>query len=176
MGPARRRLWLHKDSAAPRFAIADAPDPWDWEAARRWCRSVAARCTGPDAADDVAQEAVLRAWRARDSCLDPERPWGWLAQITRREAVRHAERRRDVADEPPDVAAGPEPPESVLPRLALQDALAGLGALDRRLLRLHYEHDVGVTALSELCELTPGAVRVRMHRARAAVRAVLEEP
>jgi DNA-directed RNA polymerase specialized sigma24 family protein len=74
------------------------------------------------------------------------------------------------------VAGGVEPPESVLPRLAVRDALAGLGELDRRLLRLHYELDVGVTALSELCELTPGAVRVRMHRARAAVRTALEEP
>ena len=127
-------------------------------------------------ADDVAQEALLRAWRRRDSCRDPERPWAWLAQITRNEAIRHAERQPRAAEEPRDVAGGPEPPDAVLPRLALQDALSDLGDLDRMLLRAHYELDVGVAALSEMCDLSPGAVRVRMHRARAAVRAVLEEP
>ena len=44
-------------------------------------------------ADDVAQEAVLRAWRARDSCRDAAARDAWLAQITRREVFRYASRR-----------------------------------------------------------------------------------
>jgi RNA polymerase sigma-70 factor, ECF subfamily len=153
----------------------NSSNAWDWDAARRWCRAVAVRCAGPEMADDIAQEAVLRAWRRRDSCRDAAQPWAWLAQITRNEAIRHAERRRDAAGDVPDVAGGPEPAESVLPRLALTDALSVLGELDRRLLRLHYELDVGVAALAQLCGLSPGAVRVRMHRARAVVRAAIEE-
>jgi DNA-directed RNA polymerase specialized sigma24 family protein len=83
-------------------------------------------------ADDVAQEALLRAWRRRDSCRDPERPWAWLAQITRNEAIRHAARQPGAGDEPPDVAGGPEPPDAVLPRLALQDALARAEDAEKR--------------------------------------------
>jgi RNA polymerase sigma-70 factor (ECF subfamily) len=150
-------------------------DSWDWDAVRRWCRGVAVRCAGAQAADDIAQEAALRAWRRRDSCRDPARPWAWLSQITRNEAIRHAERQRDVPSEVPELAGAPEPAESVLPRLAMDDALSGLGELDRRLLRLHYELDVGVAALAQLCGLSPGAVRVRMHRARTTVRAAIEE-
>jgi RNA polymerase sigma factor (sigma-70 family) len=153
----------------------NSPDAWDWDAIRRWCRRVAVRCAGPEMADDIAQEAALRAWRRRDSCRDPAQPWAWLAQITRNEAIRHAARRREAASDVPDLAGAPEPAESVLPRLALDDALSGLGELDRRLLRLHYELDVGVAALADLCGLSPGAVRVRMHRARATVRAAIEE-
>ena len=163
------------DHAHPDSPVAGSADAWDWAAIRRWCRVVAVRCAGPEVADDIAQEAALRAWRRRDSCRDPAQPWAWLAQITRNEAIRHAQRRRDAASDVPDVAGAPEPAESVLPRLALDDALAGLGELDRRLLRLHYEHDVGVAALAQLCGMSPGAVRVRMHRARAAVRAAIEE-
>lgn len=151
-------------------------ESWDWSAIRRWCRGVAIRFAGPEMADDIAQEAVLRAWRRRDSCRDPSQPWAWLAQITRNEAIRHAQRQGAPPSEVPDVAGGPEPADSVLPRLALRDALEGLGELDRRLLRLHYELDVGVATLAKLHGLSPGAVRVRMHRARAAVRAVIEEP
>lgn len=150
-------------------------ESWDWNAIRRWCRGVATRCAGPDLADDIAQEALLRAWRRRDSCRDPSHPWPWLAQITRNEAIRLAQRQGAPPCEVPDVAGAPEPPDAVLPRLAVRDALACLGDLDRRLLRLHYELDFGVSALAQMYGLSPGAVRVRMHRARSVLRAVIGE-
>ena len=146
---------------------------WDWAEARRWCRRVALRYADAVAADDIAQEAVLRAWRARRSCRDPGRPWSWLAQITRHEASRYASRRREEPIDPPEPSEGAEELGPVLERLAVDHALSTLGELDRLLLRLHYDRDLSVDAIANMCGITPSAVKVRMHRARAALRGVL---
>ena len=46
---------------------------------RSFCFSQALRVVDArDAADEAAQEAIVRAWRHRDSCRQPEQPFGWL--------------------------------------------------------------------------------------------------
>src|SRR5471032_870805 len=45
-------------------------------------------------AEDVVQEALLRAWRSRDSLKDPAAARGWLLTIVRREHARLYERKR----------------------------------------------------------------------------------
>ena len=50
-------------------------------------------------AEDVVQEALLRAWKSLDSLGDPERLRPWLLTIVRREYLRTFERRRpEVVD------------------------------------------------------------------------------
>src|SRR5215208_83651 len=67
---------------------------WDWEEMRSFCFSQALRVVHcPVAADEAAQEAIVRAWRHRASCRQPEQPHGWLRQIAHNEAVRLACRR-----------------------------------------------------------------------------------
>lgn len=122
---------------------------------------------------------MLRAWRARHSCRDPVRPWAWLTQITRNEAVRYAGHRDAEslgAGEWGTAESADGASDAVVQRLAVEEALSVLGDLDRLLLRLYYERDLSVAALAEMSGLTPGAVKVRMHRARAALRAALAEP
>jgi RNA polymerase sigma factor (sigma-70 family) len=122
----------------------------------------------------VAQEAALRAWRRRHSCRDPTRPWAWLAQITRNEASRQARRRpAEPAGELESAADGLA--DDVVERVAVREAMATLADVDRVLLRGFYEDDLSVSSLADLTGLSPGAVRVRMHRARAALRSVLDE-
>src|SRR5689334_22235968 len=55
----------------------------------------AARLVGPSDADDVVQEALVRAWRRR-STYDERRgaPLPWLLAIVRDRAGRHRTRRR----------------------------------------------------------------------------------
>jgi DNA-directed RNA polymerase specialized sigma24 family protein len=41
---------------------------------------------------------------------------------------------------------------------------------------MHYWHELDTDQLGEILEISPGAVRVRLHRARAALRDVLAGP
>ncbi len=45
-------------------------------------------------AEDVVQEALLRAWRSRDALKDPAAARAWLLTIVRREHARLYERKR----------------------------------------------------------------------------------
>jgi RNA polymerase sigma-70 factor, ECF subfamily len=50
-------------------------------------------------AEDVVQEALLRAWRSRDALKDPAAARGWLFTIVRREHARLYERKRlEISD------------------------------------------------------------------------------
>src|SRR5262245_49792456 len=76
---------------------------WDWAEMRNFCFNHALRIVDcPETADDAAQEAIVRAWRYRESCRSPEQPFAWLRRIAHNEAIRAARRRsRDVpVDEP----------------------------------------------------------------------------
>ena len=64
-----------------------APASVDWVAVRRRCLTEARRRVG-DGAEDVVQEALLRAWRHWDAFASPDSPLPWLLAITRREAYR----------------------------------------------------------------------------------------
>ncbi|HEY1899205.1 MAG TPA: sigma-70 family RNA polymerase sigma factor [Steroidobacteraceae bacterium] len=57
-------------------------------------------------AEDVVQEALLRAWRSRDSLKDPAAARSWLLTIVRREHARLYERKRlEITDLDQVVAA-----------------------------------------------------------------------
>lgn len=57
-------------------------------------------------AEDVVQEALLRAWRSRDALKDPAAARGWLLTIVRREHARLYERKRlEITDLDEVVAA-----------------------------------------------------------------------
>ncbi|HTC52936.1 MAG TPA: sigma-70 family RNA polymerase sigma factor [Steroidobacteraceae bacterium] len=76
-------------------------------------------------AEDVVQEALLRAWRSRDSLKDPAAARGWLLTIVRREHARLYERKRlEITDLDEVIAAedsqlGTESEELVGLRLAI---------------------------------------------------------
>src|SRR5216117_2113559 len=64
---------------------------WDWPNARARCLRLAQRLLRhPDDAEEAVQEAMIRAWRAREECRVPAARTAWLLQITRREAFRLA--------------------------------------------------------------------------------------
>src|SRR3954449_738880 len=76
---------------------------WDWAELRSFCFDHALQVVGNrDSADEAAQEAIVRAWRHRDSCRQPERPFGWLRQTPQNEAFPPARRRPNevLVDEP----------------------------------------------------------------------------
>jgi RNA polymerase sigma-70 factor (ECF subfamily) len=133
---------------------------------------VARRHAHADDCEDIAQEAVARAFRGRAGCATPERPWAWLSVITQREAIRAHERRRiaGLGIEPEERGAPDPRVESLADRDVVRDALAQLDARDRAIVLLHYEHDMTVAAIARTTGVPVGTVKVKLQRSRSKLR------
>jgi RNA polymerase sigma-70 factor (ECF subfamily) len=122
-------------------------------------------------AEDVAQEAYLRAYRALpgfrgDSSFDT-----WLYRITANAAVTQLKRRGrfgDLADDPDAVADLPEatPAADPVDRDEIQRALAALPIAHRVVLLMKDAYGFSIQEIAVELETTEGAVKVRLHRAR----------
>ena len=149
---------------------------WDWGHVHAQCLREAQGVLGPSGtAEDAAQEAAVRAWRRRDSCLTPERPGPWVATIARNEALRLARpARTDPLDEIAEAGAASHE-DAVLGQTDIERALAGLSGVDRELVRGRYWDDLDYRQLGRLLHISEGTARVRLHRALARLRNVLVE-
>jgi RNA polymerase sigma-70 factor (ECF subfamily) len=151
---------------------------WDWEELRRFCFAHALRVVRtPDAADEAAQEAIIRAWRHKDRCRRPEEPFGWLRRIAHNEAVRVVGRRPNevLMPEPLLDETRPGEADAIEERLLLTGALAALSESDRELARLRYYEDLTCATVAERLGTSEASVKVRLHRLRRRLRQGLEE-
>ncbi|MEA2275299.1 MAG: hypothetical protein QOC78_259 [Solirubrobacteraceae bacterium] len=153
----------------------------DWSWARARCLREARRLLGETpAAEDVVQEALLRAWRHRHACAAPHAPLPWLLAITRREALRWRDSSaRAGAGEPIDDLVAPPAglvqrswsgDESSIEQLAVRDAIAALSADQRLLVRLRYGDDLTQPEIARRLGTPEGTVKIRLHRLRAQLR------
>ncbi len=161
-------------------------------AERRRLVRLCARLTGDvDVAEDLAQEALLEAWRHESKLRDPRKRAQWLAGIARNVCLRWRQQRgRDRAlltrfratrgapalvDEEP--AADTFEPEVELEReelaYLLDRALSLLPPATRDVLVAHYLEETAHAEIAERLRLSPGAVKVRLHRGRRALQRVL---
>jgi RNA polymerase sigma-70 factor (ECF subfamily) len=152
--------------------MADAGSAWDWEAVRVHCYREALRVArSPSDADDITQEALVRAWRSRSSCRSPDRPWAWVREITRNEAYRMFSRRAMTHELPTEAvaerAADSGDEDSLVARVDVERALGSLSAPDRLLVRLRYMGDLTHPALARIVGQSEVNVKVRLHRLRA---------
>jgi RNA polymerase sigma-70 factor, ECF subfamily len=156
-----------------------SPSGWDWGEMRSYCFSHALRVVGnPETADEAAQEAITRAWRHRDRCRQPDRPFGWLRRIARNEAVRVACRRPNevLVDEPLAASNGRTDDSDALEnRLLFAGILCTLSEADQELARLRYYEDLTCATLADHFGLSEATVKVRLHRLRKRLRQRLEE-
>ena len=145
---------------------------------RRFCFAQALTVIGnPEAADEAAQEAVIRAWRHRTRCRRPDRPFGWLRQIAHNEALRVAGRRpKEVLAAEPFPYETPDYKEDdeLEDRLLVGDVLASLSDADRELAQLRYYEDLTCAMLAEHLGLSEATVKVRLHRMRQRLRRRME--
>jgi RNA polymerase sigma-70 factor, ECF subfamily len=151
---------------------------WDWAEMRRFCFSQALRVVhSPADADEVAQEAVLRAWRHSDSCRQPDQPYGWLGRIAHNEAVRLVSRRPNevLVDEPLPPAGEPGGSDGVEIALLIEGVLASLSPADQQLARLRYYEDLTCASVADRLGISESIVKVRLHRLRRRLRQRLEE-
>jgi RNA polymerase sigma-70 factor (ECF subfamily) len=128
--------------------------------------------SNPSEAEDIAQDALLRAWRRRSTLRDSERRNQWLAAIVRNEAFRQHARVRPDLTATIEFREGEED-QQVLAAVELADlhaALQELSERDRRLLEMRYAEDLTQATIARQLGIPEGTVKVRLHRARAKLR------
>ena len=123
-----------------------------------------------EAAEDIAQEAMLRARRHWDRVGDYDKPRVWVRRVTINLAI--SSRRRIAAEakvrlawwERRDPAIQPEPldPE-------LLGALRALPARQRAAVSLHYLEDRSTSEIADLLGCSESTARVHLHRGRLAL-------
>ncbi len=126
----------------------------------------------PSEAEDIAQDALLRAWRRRSTLRDSDRRNQWLATIVRNEAFRQQARVRPDLTSAIEFREGAED-EQVLAAVELADLHAALELLnqrDRELLEMKYEEDLTQATIARRLGIPEGTVKVRLHRARNKLR------
>lgn len=162
--------------------------PSEWPRLVRLC----AHFTGDrDAAEDLAQETLIEAWRHHDRVYDWQGYSSWLSAIARNLSLRWLRQsRREQArlvtstDSTPDRSARAEelPADQNdftvdLERAELADlldrALALLPADSRRVLVEKYIDELPLGEIAGRLGLSTGAVAVRLHRGRLALQRVL---
>lgn len=173
MDPPERSAGFINQHAPSTLPIRES---WDWTRLRAVALQEAQRTLGrTDAAQDAAQESVLRAWRHADRCRTADRPEGWLRVIARREALRV--RARAPSYEPLDdhEPAEPSHEQRVVTRVDLQRAMAGLTAREREVIVRRYWRDVACEEIARQLGCPPGTVKIRLHRGRNKLRSRLSE-
>ena len=127
-----------------------------------------------DVADDVAQEAFVRAWRALDR-FEAGRPFApWVCRIAANLAINHVRSPRAREDALPEghhetPATDPSPLGAVLDDEAarvLDAAVATLPLEQRAVFVLRTVEDMPYDAIAEALSLSPGTVMSRLFRAR----------
>ena len=126
-------------------------------------------------AEDAAQEAFLRAFRAIKR-YDPKRKFAsWLLSIAANYCIdQHRKKRATLVDieavAPTDLIENkPGVERQVLAQEAseeIQILLADLSPLDRAAIVLHYWHDYSYVEIADELQLSESAVKSRLHRAR----------
>lgn len=134
-------------------------------------------CLSRDAhlAEDLLQTALQRAWKARGALADERAAKKWLFTIVRNEFLRHLDRRQL---ETVDLHTAAElPSERALPdeTWAMRQALAAMPLHFREPLVMQILGGFSVDELAQLAGSTSGAMMTRLSRARAHLRAVLEQ-
>ena len=126
-------------------------------------------CRDKAIAEDVVQEALLRAWKSLEALRDDAAAKQWLLTIVRRENARYFERRRLETVDIDNLTASQsallaEAPTEELDEL--REAIFGLEDDYREPLVLQVLMGFSTKEIAEQMGLKQGAVLTRLHRAR----------
>jgi RNA polymerase sigma-70 factor (ECF subfamily) len=138
----------------------------------------------PRDAEDLAQDAFLKAFRGLSS-FEPGRPLAsWLFKIAHNTALDFLRSRGEelTALDDPDMGVDPAQPgpglEAVLvaeeTRGRAERLIASLPPLYREVMLLRHTEDLDYRAIGEILGLPEGTVKIRLFRARDLLRAKLE--
>jgi RNA polymerase sigma-70 factor, ECF subfamily len=134
----------------------------------------------PDAAADLVQDTLVKAYASLSSCRDRDRFGAWLFRILRNRCIdyRKEHRRRDVPlDDRTAFSSSSGLPDHDAERAQLRDqlekALATLPDGQREAFLLKHVHGMGYDEIAELLGVGTSALKMRVARAREALQSVL---
>ncbi len=134
-------------------------------------------CPGPEDAEDAAQEALIVLYRQIGMLRATGALASWLFRIVRNECLRRARALRPAAAAAaPPAGTADSAEQEALRRLDTERVAAAIAALpadQRRVLVMRDLQGLGGRAVAEALGLSPAAMKSRLHRARATVRAEL---
>ncbi len=149
----------------------------------RLVRIVRALVRDVDTAETLAQEALLRAYRARESFRHEANPETWLVSIAVNLARDHLRSRRwafwrnlvrPEETEPAWADHGASPERALGAREELARVFAAVEDLSpqqREVFVLRFVEEMPLEQIAEAMNLTVGTVKVHLHRATRALRA-----
>lgn len=122
-----------------------------------------------DEVDDLVQEVFLKAMRQLGSLREPDAFGGWLAMIARN-TVTDARRRARPTQELNEELPAPESGANEAEAEAVLRLIRGLPEAYREPLVLRLVEGMTGPEIAERTGLTPGSVRVNLHRGYALLR------
>lgn len=128
-------------------------------------------------AQDVAQDAFVQVWERAPSYRPQGSPMAWLLTVTRNLALSRLRRsgRQTALDEAAwNAIPAAAPDVSPEDRQVLQDALARLGAEERRIILLHAVAGLKHRETAQLLELPLSTVLSKYHRGLKKLRALMK--
>lgn len=139
-------------------------------------RRVAAAVGGATNAEEISQDALLRAWRRRSTYRrDRGSVRVWLLAITADQARRT--RSRSASSWPAELRSAPDEGRlDAIADLDLRRAIDSLAPRQRQTVLLHYYVDLPVHEVAELMDCSTGTVKSTLSDARANLARKLETP
>ena len=143
---------------------------------RAFARSL---CKDPTQADDLAQEALAKAWKARDSFEPGTSLKAWTFMILRNQF--YSEKRRSWRTAPLDAEVAEntllasDNPTAPMELLELRAALNKLPDDQREALILVGAGGMAYEEAAQVCQCAVGTIKSRVSRARRALEVILNE-
>jgi len=137
-------------------------------------------CGNRDLADDLVQDAMMRAWAARDSYAPGTRFRAWMFMILRNHYYTTLRKSARLVSWDPEVAerilvAGPTQQDGLNVQ-DVQAALLKLPAEQREVLLLIGANGVSYEEAAEIMGCAIGTIKSRLARGRAALLVLVEGP
>lgn len=142
----------------------------------------AVRMTGRgDVAADLVQASLIRAYTSLDRCRNPDKFGAWAFRIVSNQCKDYLKnvRRQNVDLDAVEPVPGEWDPEEDLERSELRGrldaALAAIPPEQREAFVMKHEEGRSYEEMSELLDVSVGALKMRVHRAREALMELLDQ-
>jgi RNA polymerase sigma-70 factor (ECF subfamily) len=132
----------------------------------------------PSVAEDVVQEAMLRAWKSLDALREDAAAKQWLLTIVRRENARHFERRRLETVDIDELTAAQSAMLAETDDADVDEVRMAIFRLDdeyREPLVLQVLLGYSTGEIAELMNIRQGTVLTRLHRARIRLKQIFDD-
>lgn len=173
-----------QDGELVQQALAGRREAYE-ELVRRWAGRITALCHAKvgcaSSADDLAQDAFLRGYRALATLADPAKFGGWLCNIARNACLNWL-KEKERTQVPFSILAKDNSPDEMFraastPTLdrdedidRLKKEVAALPAEYRDVVTLYYHQDVTYRDLADMLDVSVATINARLTKARLMLR------